>query len=288
MPSYAKSRIRRYRKSNTMRKARRFFRTGRAAYTKYSKYNSKYRRTKVTIPTRVLPDYTLVKMKCSSTWNIGAGSTPAVGQYSFASAFVNGNDIYDPFGVFATDQPNGFDQWMAFYQNFIVHKSSIKVTPVYWVIDPGQNGGPIMPFQLTIVPFSLDATFPSLSTTNEAELPYARTKLYTGSLPQSNGTQPLYVASQTPGEQTNIGLVHSMMTKKILGYKDLSDVLQVRGSESNSPGQRFQYAIVVRSTIPGAGASLVNYRLSPLGIRVDMYFKCQLLNRKDVPDSITP
>lgn len=287
--AYARRTMRRYRKSNTQAKSRRFFRSYRkniAASNRYSRINNKYRRTKVKVPTRVLPDYTLVKLKCSSTFEIPAGSTPGVGTYSFSQATAIGNDIFDPFGTLSVDQPNGFDQWMAFYRNFIVHKSSIKVTPMYWNVDAVVDGGPIMPFQLSIVPYSTSAGFPSPGTSDPSELPYAKSKLYSGVFPQTTGVAPQYIAASTPGQQAMVGLVNSMMTKKILGYKDLSDVETVRGSATASPAETFSYAIICKSTIPGAGAALTNFRLSPLGIRVDMYFKCQLLNRVDVPDSV--
>lgn len=286
---YSRKFVKRYRKSNTVRKGRRFFRNYGKSYSASnvnSRYNRKYSRTKVKIPTRVLPDYTLVKMKVSSIFETAAGSTPGVGTYSSIFFTAYGNDIFDPFNSFSVAQPNGFDQWMAFYKNFIVHKSSIKVTPMYWNTDAIVDGGPVMPFQLIITPFNGTNSFPSITTTDYAEFPYTKTKLYSGALPLSNGTLPSLTNS--PGQQAMVGLTNSMMTKKILGYKDLSDVDSVRGTLTSSPSEMFSYVCVIKSMVPGAGATLTNYRLSPIGVRVDMYFKCQLLNRNLVPDSEGP
>lgn len=286
---YSRKFVKRYRKSNTSRKGRRFFRSYGKSYSASSvnsRYNRKYNRTKVKIPTRVLPDYTLVKLKATTTLATAAGTTPAIGTYSYVQFQLNGNDIFDPFNAFTVDQPNGFDQWMAFYANFIVHKSSIRVTPLYWDTDPVVDGGPILPFQLTIVPMQTQTgPIPNPLTTEYSELPYSKSRIYTGGLPISTGTTPSVQYSGNAGQVGFVSLTNSMMTKKILGYKDLSDVDGVRGTGSASPAERFAYVITVKSMMPGAGATLTNYRLSPLGLRVDMYFKCQLLNRLNVSDS---
>lgn len=268
---------------NYGRKVKRFFRKGRSSARKSYTRSRKFSRTKVRIPTRVLPDYTLVKMKASTNITTSAGTTPGVGTYSYSNFQCCGNDIFDPFQTFSIDQPNGFDQWMAFYKSFIVHKSSIKVTPIYWVTDPLSSGGPIMPFQLTIVPITGGSAYPPPLTTAYSELPYSKSKIFTGTMPVSNGTAP--APSPNPGQLYMPGLVNSMMTKKILGYKDLSDVADVRGTATSSPLALFNYFVLIRSMVPGSGATLTNYRLSPIGFRVDMYFKCQLLDRLNVPDS---
>ena len=235
---YSRKFMRSYRKSNTKSKGRRFFRSYRKnsiAPYRNSQYNSKYRRTKVRIPSRVIPDYTLVKLKLSSTIELPAGTTPAIGTYSYSFFQALGNDLFDPLLSLSVDQPNGFDQWMSFYRNFIVHKSSIKVTPIYWNTDAVLDGGPVMPFQLIIVPMSGTPLTPTPLTTDYSELPYAKARIYSGALPTSNGTTPSLTNS--PGQQSLIPLTNSMMTKKILGYKDLSDVSEVRGSSTASPNR---------------------------------------------------
>lgn len=85
---------RRYRKSNTRRKFRKSLRRARKSYTRYRKSNP-YRRTKVRLPTRVMPDYTLVKLKDTRIITLDIGNSPTDGTYSVANTYISGSDIYN-------------------------------------------------------------------------------------------------------------------------------------------------------------------------------------------------
>lgn len=290
---YGRRAMRRYRKSNTQRKGRRFFRSyGKAYNTNRNSggYNSKYRRTKVKVPTRVLPDYTLVKMKDSRLIILDAGQVPQPENYSVSNTFISGNDMYNcwqqSIGQPTLSQPTGFDQWAAFYRNFIVHKSSIRVTPIYF-IDDGTDATP-QPFQLTITP--VDSTNLQTFQTSFDEQPYSKFRIYNGVLPTASSTT---VQIFNTGNQTMRSVYNSMMTKKILGYKDLSDVNEVQGPmyvdttlTLQGPDEQFYWNIEAKSLVLApTGAPLPEYALRSLAVKVDIYYKAQLLNRRSVVDS---
>jgi len=293
---YARRTMRRYRKSNTQRKGRRFFRNYGKAYNSYnnrSGYNNKYRRTKVRLPTRIMPDYTLVKMKDTRLLILDQGDLPSDGTYSSTNEYISGSDIYncwrDAVGD-APGQPTGFDQWAAFYKNFIVHKSSIRVTPLYWILNSSGTQRQ-QPFQITVTPVDVSATGLSFDVSFD-EQPYSKFRMYNA--PMSFATDTNITATQT-GTQTIGSVYNSMMTKKILGYKDLSDVSDVYGVmdpgatvvAGNSPAEQFYWNIEVKSLIlsPGGDPVPEAFRLPSMVLKVDMYYKVQLLNRRTIIDS---
>lgn len=291
---YGRRAMRRYRKSNTQRKGRRFFRNYGKAYNssnRNSKYNSKYRRTKVRMPTRIMPDYTLVKLKDTRIVILDPGNNPTDGTYSVTNIFISGNDIYNAWQIIVGEtpaQPTGFDQWAAFYQNFIVHKSSVRVTPLYWISTPDEDQP--APFQLTVTP--VDTNNVVTFTTSFDEQPYSKFKMYNGVLVNTNTTGAGAIANT--GTQNFQSVYNSMMTKKILGYKDLSDVSEVRGdmdvatsvNTTAPPAEQFYWNIEVKSLLltPPANTS-PTYTLSGMALKVDIYYKVQLLNRKAIIDS---
>lgn len=294
---YGRRGMRRYRKSNTQRKGRRFFRSYGKAYNSYNsrnRYNNKYRRTKVRLPTRIMPDYTLVKLKDTRIISLDFGNNPTDGTYSVSNTYISGSDIYNawqiPVGEQPT-QPTGFDQWAGFYGNFIVHKSSVRVTPLYWTVNTIGGGQQTQAFQLTVTP--VDATNLSTFSTSFDEQPYSRFKMYNGLLQSVTSAGVLNVPQNT-GTQNFQSVINSMMTKKILGYKDLSDVPDVQGLmevtptvvAANSPGTQFYWNIEAKSLVLApAGSTTSNYILPSLSLKVDIYYKVQLLNRRSILDS---
>lgn len=291
---YARRTMRRYRKSNTQRKGRRFFRNYGKAYNSYNRNsgnNYKYRRTKVKLPTRMMPDYTLVKLKDSRVIILDPGQIPQPGNYSVTNTYISGSDIYNGFfgasGVSPSSQPTGFDQWAAFYRNFIVHKSSVRVTPLYFLDDGGDETP--QPFQLTVTP--VDVNNITTFATSFDEQPYSKFRIYNGVLPTASATT---VQIFNTGNQTMRGVYNSMMTKKILGYKDLVDVGEVQGvmdtgalvDPNSSPSEMFYWNIEVKSLVLAPpGAPVPDYAIRGIAVKVDIYYKVQLLNRKTVIDS---
>lgn len=280
-----------YRKSNSRRRFRKSFKRPGKFHSRRGK-SSAYRRTKVKIPTRIMPDYTLVKMKDTRVILLDPGQLPQAGSYSVSNTYISGNDIYNAWqGANAQPlegQPSGFSQWAAFYRNFIVHKSSLKVTPLYWVTSPTTDAP--LPFQLTVTP--VDANNLTTFDTSFDEQPYSRFKMFNGVLLGTSSTT--VDAPPNTGTQTFQSVINSMMTKKILGYKTLSDVPEVQGQmdtgttidDTKSPVNEFYWNIECKSLVlqPPGGTSF-DYSLSGLAVKVDIYYKVQLLNRRNVLDS---
>lgn len=266
--------------------SRRFTRkTNRVARRSFGRprYN-KYKRSRVRIPNRIMPDYTLVKMKDSVTYITGLGTVPAaVGDVSTINFTISANDLYEAFDLLGTpydeSQPTGFDQWMTFYNSFIVHKSSIRVTPIFWN-QVGQDTAAVLPFQITITPVTV-ASLTSASIDFD-EQPYAKYRVFNAPLYQRSATDPVIADT---GSQSPPSVFNSMMTKKMLGMKDLSDYSGVRGSDTASPGDQYYWNIEIKSLIPAAAASAVAYTLSSMGLKIDLYSKVQLLDRNTIPES---
>lgn len=104
-------------------------RSARPAYRRRYRARRNYRRRRggiVTsrIPRSPVPDRTLVKLKYPQRV-VPLGTSGAISQQIF-----RGSDLYDPDYTGAGYQPQGFDQWMAFYDQFFVSASKIQVTVV--------------------------------------------------------------------------------------------------------------------------------------------------------------
>lgn len=258
----------------TNRVARRSF--GRPRY-------SKFRRTKVKIPNRIMPDYTLVKMKDSITYITSVGNTPgAVGDFSTINFNIAGNDLFDAFDSLGTpyddSQPTGFDQWMGFYNNFIVHKSSISVTPLFWnTTEFPAAGNP--PYQITITPVTVSGLVSA--NIDFDEQPYAKYRIFNQLLALRSGTG--YALQQT-GQQSPPKVYNSMMTKKMLGVKDLSDYADVRGTSSSSPVDLWYWNIEIKSLVPAPTTTIAS-AIQQMGVRIDISYKAQLLDRNTIPES---
>lgn len=272
---------RRYRKSNTRRKFRKIFRRTRKYSTKYRKPN-RYRRTKVSIPNRIISDLTFVKLKDSLVYITPQGTTPLVDEVSYINFYVSGSDIYDwalSLGPPYNDtQPTGFNEWMQFYGRFIVHKSSIRVTPLFW---NNTSGGTTPPFQITVTPVTV--TTLSSATLQFDEQPYARFKINNAVLPLRSATTGSITAANT-GSQQPMFVYNSMMTKKMLGVKDLVDEPDVQGTVNNSPDTQFYWNIEIKSLAP-AGASTIPFMM-PMGLKIDTYYKVQFLDRLNIQQSV--
>lgn len=238
-------------------------------------------RTRVRVPGFIQPDYTLVKLKDRNTFTTDTGSIPMkAGHVSTISFTVHGSDLFDAFALVSsalTTKPTGFNEWMAFYKYFLVNQSGIQVTPVAIVGNtPNQ-----LPYTMTVTPVTVN----SLTTTNISfeEQPYSRTKTFSGSATlQSSGT----VINNMSGNQRMQSVSNSAMTKKIMGVKDITDLIIYRGAKLYSPPDMFYWHVTIASLIPWDGVvtkSLVT--LPALIMQVRMFYKVQLLDRNTVPDS---
>lgn len=271
-----------YRRKRFSRKTSRFARrkTSRFARKAFGRPRfNKYRRSRVKIPTRGIADYSLVKLKDAVVINTDVGEVPTVGDVSYINMIVSGSDLFNAFGT--GNQPTGFDQWMGFYDKFIVHKSSIKVTPVYWNGVP-TDGHPA-PFQICITPITVNTL--TSATIQFDEQPYAKTKIYNGSMAIVNNSNA--PAPVNTGSQQIPSIYNSMMTKKMLGVKDLSDEDDVKGTDTESPDTQFYWMIEIKSlaALPPSPATPANFQLASLGLKIEMYYKCQFLDRASITNS---
>lgn len=281
---------RRFRKSGFRKRngSRSIRRSGSKAFNRgrFNRRSNKYRNTRVRIPNRIMPDYTLVRLKDSITYITPVGTTPtAVGELSTINFNIAGNDLFDAFDSLGTpyddSQPTGFDQWMAFYNNFIVHKSSIAITPLFWntTVFPAA-GNP--PYQITITPVTVSGL--TSSNIDFDEQPYAKYRIYNQllALRSSSG----YALQQT-GQQSPPKVFNSMMTKKMLGVKDLSDYSDVRGTSTTSPVDLWYWNVEIKSLVPAPTTTIAS-AIQQMGVRIDISYKVQLMDRNTIPESDEP
>lgn len=121
--------------------------------TKSKKSRAKYR-TRASVgrlPGVIVPDRAFTKLKY--TQRLSLTSTAGVGNtYQF-----RGNDLYDPDYTSTGAQPEGYDQWAAFYTQFRVYGSKISVKFVgVGTTQPTQS------FELCLVPSSLTNTYSTM------------------------------------------------------------------------------------------------------------------------------
>lgn len=243
---------------------------------------------------QVMSDTTFVKMRVKDTLNVGSGSVPVVaGEYSFIRFWLRGNDITNPFTSFSNDTPAGRDQWATFYQNAIVHKSGLSITPVTMLATSDEGGltsNTSLPYQITIVPMDNDTA--SSAGYPLDEQPYSKTRMFNSygtAGPITNAVNAQY------GNNVKSSVYNSMMTKKILGYKDLADVDEVRCNlaatpPTGVPTNEFYWAVEIKSLIPWDGVTPTpTFTLPEFYVRAAEYFNVQFLNRLPIFDSaITP
>lgn len=79
------------------------------------------------------PKTAIVKFRYAAQISINPGLATAT-EYNFRA-----NDCYDPDVTGGGHQPMGFDQWMAYYDHFVVLGSKIRVRPVF---DTSASGTP--------------------------------------------------------------------------------------------------------------------------------------------------
>lgn len=149
-----------YRPAARRRKVRR-----RALYRARRRARAKASRTTITRTTSVLvPDRYRTKLRYSAVVRAySADGVPSA--YTFRL-----NSLYDPDFTGIGRQPYGFDQLSAFYNNYVVTGSSIKVVPLPVQDDQRRH------IQLTVIP-ALVSTPPYASTPwAYREMPYNRTR----------------------------------------------------------------------------------------------------------------
>jgi hypothetical protein len=228
-----------------------------------------------------MPDYSLVKLKNRFTLTL-SDFTLTNGKLS-AYTMVVGNDMFNALGAQSAPytQPTGFDEWMAMYDQYIVHQSAVKVIPLAYRTSGEDEVTQHLPFRLVIVPFR--STVFNIATIDPTEVAYSRSKVYNGnSIPvvDNDGT----VVSNADAGNTSIrGVFNRMSTKKILGYKDLADVEEVRGvASTTAPSRKWSWLVYVETLIPTT-TDPDDYSML---LEAQIYYKAQFISRKqDMVDS---
>lgn len=240
-------------------------------------------RTRVRIPNYIAPDYALVKLKDRTTLTLSGFSLTNGRLTAYAS--LRGNDMRNLLGLANplpndVPRPTGFDEWMSLYREFIVHQSAVKVTPIAYQTSGEDEVTQHLPFRVVVVPFQGGAGLITTGGADPTELAYSRSKVYNGnSLPVVDASGAI-VSNADAGNTTIRGVFSRMSTKKILGYKDLSDVQEVRGSISNSPDVRGQWgwAIYVETLIP----TTLDPNDYSMVLEVQIYYKSQFIGRQQI------
>ncbi len=226
-----------------------------------------------------MPDYSLVKLKDRTTLTF-TGFTEVNGKL-VAYTLIRGNDMFNAFYKPTTErtQPTGFDQWTAMYDQFIVHQSALKITPIaYRTVD--DNEIEHYPFRLVVVPWDQQSI--NVQTMDPTELAYTRSRVYNGnSIPVVNATGSI-VSNADAGNTSIRGVFNRMSSKKILGYKDLADVADMRGTPTSAPTARWDWVVYVETLVPLTAAP-TDYSMI---VEAQIYYKAQFLARNQgVPDS---
>lgn len=282
---------------------RKSYRRRRPSYRKRSykrplykrRYKRRVRPTSLTIPNRglsICPDTLFCKLRVTDVIDLAGGSIPAAaGEPSIIRAYLNVGDLTNPLGTFSTDQPCGVEEWGQFYNQYVIHKSSILVTPI--TITQNVDGTPTdnyaLPYQITVTPI-VDPTVTALNPQYPMdEQPYARNRQFNNPASIINSQATFNIYNAQFGNNTKQSVFNSMMTKKIRGIKDLTDDVDSRGVIPAPTSAAFAYywCIEVKSLIPWDGVSSVTgYVLSDFAVRVTEIFNVQFLNRIAVEDTV--
>lgn len=248
------------------------------------KYPAKARRTTLKVD-RLLRDTTLVKFHDYNTFVTVEPSLPSGGApTSYVNFYLSASDLYYAFGPYAPNsRPTGFNEWMAFYNNFLVHESFIKITPIcYYQPNEATVADYSGSFELTVLPVTVNTL--TTATVTFSEQPYAKTKIFNG-MPtiSSTGTYTLSATQNYLGSITNC-----VKNKKMLGYGRLSDVPALFGTSTSSPAEQVYWMVEIRANpfwLSTSSVPAADLQMPPIMLRVDLWSKAQLRDRKLIPDS---
>lgn len=237
----------------------------------------------------LIQDTAFIKHRLFDIIDCGGGSVPVTaGEYSVIKIYISGNDLTNAFGAFSADTPAGMLQYSGFYQNNIVHASSLLVTPVSIFQGAGGAVNNIqLPYQLTVVPFDTNG---ASSNVPFDEQPYAKSKIF-----HPIGSLGVGTSNSAQGYGNFMSsLYNTMMTKKILGVKDLADNTDYWSNVTGgyaSPISQWYWGIEIKSLVPlttaaaaAGGVALYPFTLGEFQIRLEEIFKTQYLNRVPVID----
>lgn len=166
----------------------------------------------------------------------------------------SGNSLFGPDPQAIGNQPRGFQEWMAIYGKYKVHKSSIKC--VVLNVDNSVN--------LDAVVLPHVGTIPAIVDTEDArEQPYAKSKQL--------GARGSNAAVRT--------IYNNMKTKVVFGNRWTDD--EYGADVNNPPLKQWFWAVFLQHLVSNTGT--VN-----ADIAVSITYFCEFYQRKFIPPSVDP
>lgn len=163
------------------------------------------------------------------------GLDPGIGGLIYST--FNAGSCYDPDTDAIGHQPTGFDQWMAFYEHFVVLGSKIKVTFSPTGLQP-QDGIAVCGIMLNANP-----TDPSPSAFDQV-LEYRNTKHKT--------------MGAVPGYSKGVSVSHRYSAKRFLGRQSVLSDPDLKGDINANPTESAYYQVFVSPVNSGYNLGVVN------------------------------
>lgn len=138
--------------------------------SKYSRAKREYKTTDIVVePERIIADATRTKLTYHNTYAT-TGCTSSTDISTVMRTF-RGNSVYDPDQSGIGNQPTGYDQWTAFYTQYNVLASKIKVSAIATTTDASN---PCRDFLAQFILLPSNETVPTVTNPDVlADYPYA-------------------------------------------------------------------------------------------------------------------
>lgn len=218
-----------------------------------------FRKKKWKIPRQVgiASEQQIVTMRYADRYTL---SSNTVGVYD--TIHFRANDLYDPDYQTGGHQPRGFDEWMKFYDNFIVLGSKITIfaTNTKHILTNDVNSDAFQNVMVTV------------SCTEDIET-------HGGQVTEILETRKNRYRPLNTYENNTQVLVHKYSAKKMLGLTDVKDHAEIQGSALASPIQTTFYNI---SAIQMSQAVQTS---APIGLIIRIDYIVMLRNRKQLVQS---
>lgn len=190
----------------------------------------------------IFPDRVFVRLKYTNSF--------AVSTSALNTTRMSGNSLHRPDYQALSQQVRGFDQWMAIYGRYKVHKSTIRVQVI--------NLGAAANIDAVVLP---DRGNPSFIDTEDArEQPYAKSKRL----------------SPLSGPTGAISIFNGMKTRTIYGTK--VDYIDFSADAASNPPQEWDWYVYLQNLTNDSG--VVNCDVS-----VSMMYYVELNQRNFIPRS---
>lgn len=217
----------------------------------YVKRPTRRRRKKTGIvrQPRVIADSQIVKLRYVEYVSLDAGIS------TVAFDTISATSLYDPYPAPGGHQPLGFDQWMAFYNHYMV--LGAKCTAHVDVANVTASDG-----ICAVMKLSDSATVPSTSLNQAIEQKKSSYK---------------FLTSRT-GSRSLGSVTCFYSPKKFFSLKNPRDEHDLRGDAVSNPAENAYFQLQVYGTNPSDNPTAVN-------VRFICDYICLLTERKDMPQS---